>query len=887
MTKVNSQNLARRLLVMLVAFAVVFTYIPQEAFAANGWRPGSKAYFRNGGDVKGSDGKYFYNDSRRYSNRWYGSGGLHRDDNSYALRGPRHSFLIKPTDGGPAVQGYCLEQDVANPSTGNVKYVAEEWENSEWMQKYSGNVQRGMQLTLLYAKQPDSKTSDIEKLFGVKGASLNDWLVASQQIIWEWQQGLRASIDDIPKNPTSKNLGTSTYHNTPKDFFYTTVKGRKAGEVYLGMLKAMAKHRIIPSFTSYYQRNAGTIYMEEASAGVWKAVNSKYAYAMEDADREIARAKSDYYTLTDEDTCGHDLRVLNGTAKDSAYTFTQTSTGKYTLTYKGASLPNTAKHGKKNIKETTKENLLTWQNPGTHYQTIAIGADDPVDFYFKMKPLRTMGENDIEFFPEVRFPVHKNDKNTGWDDSVHTGMGDASLGATFELYRGTELVDTVTLDAYGETDYLTDIPWQDPEDVPKAQSGTKTHMVDSQPHCTVTPTKTTWDDTTTYTIVEIPPAGRHAESPTVSRTFKVTYHAESISTQECMNDDQTWGPINYKVDFKENGSTNTVQGTIASGSVTLDYVHDFAEQVFVNDNYRGLLEIIKTKDDLNPFTDGKSSDNGVKAESTKSKWTIQLKSGGYEENPYVRVVPLTAGGTNYDILANNYKATRDDSGTPADENNPLVVNENGKIRITDLPYGTYIVKEIEADNNGYVLESFEVVVSKDNQTISKKVNNPPKTNKIKVVKTNSETGKTVRWDADRTAFRIRYMGHSEYGDPEDVENYNKLLPNSSAYTNDNGNYVFYANKNGEITLPYEIEYGHYQLEEIVVPNGYYVGAYDNDGNGTIADMGSVKIVDHEGQAVTLPKSFAQTVQVRDADGNKVTEFTGNNMSILDNLRVRW
>lgn len=78
----------------------------------------------------------------------------------------------------------------------------------------------------------------MEELLGVKGANLDDWYVATQALIWEYQQGLR----------TSAAGGRKSYGITRPDYFYSIVKGRKAGEIYQAMLRQMIKHETVPSF---------------------------------------------------------------------------------------------------------------------------------------------------------------------------------------------------------------------------------------------------------------------------------------------------------------------------------------------------------------------------------------------------------------------------------------------------------------------------------------------------------------------------------------------------------------------------------------------------------------------------------------------------------------
>lgn len=912
MFDLNSHPRCRRIAVLLMALVMIITYLPQQTFVASAasseW---NYAYFRNGSVLKGSDGKAYYNDSRRYSNRW-NTTKWNIDDNCYAQQGARHAYSLKSKKTGQTYRAYCLEQDVKNPNSGNTLYTADQMEDIEFLKQLTKEQKKGIEYALLYGKQPDVSESDMVKLLGdaVKGCNADDWYVATQAIIWEFQQNLRSFVDGIPKNVTVANVGTKAWRNTPADFFYAPIKNRPAGVVYRNMLRAMREHKQVPSFTSKdNKKSIKSIYMEKV-ADEWWSVNPKYA-SLPEEEKETARFNTDYYYLEDTNDVSRQLKVMNGDKKSSKFVFEKKTGGahpQYKLIYKGSDLPTEVQHGKKDIKEATALPCLAFNVTNGHYQTLAFGADDPVDFYFKLKskaapeePTEGNEKPEPEFFPEFTWPVHKDDVNPGWDGDQCTGMGDASLGSTFVLKRDGEVVDEITLDDLGSTDYLSDQPWVNPEDIPSVDSGSYTHTEGDPPstHCTVQPVRCDWDDEVTYTIEEIVPDGRHpAEfittkdlpgNTTVRGTYKVKYHCESVNSQTCVDNPEDWSEMQYDITVTDADGTETkLTGKMGEGDIQYDFTHEFHQQTWINDNYRGDLQIVKTKDDMDPFTDKTNSDNGVKDYSTKSKWTIQLKSGGWEDHPYIRVedegVKAAAAGE-YERYAHVYRVVRDTSGYTADESHPLDVSEDGQIYVYDLPYGTYEVKEISADSEGYVLESFEVVINEHGQKISKAVNNQAKKSKIKVVKTNSETGKTVRWDAERTAFRIRYKGNPDLNDPTVSPNYNKYLPNGSSYTdNADSNYVFYANKNGEIVLPYQIEYGIYEIEELVVPEGYFVGQYDKKGNGSIADMGAVDIIDHKGQTVKPPKTFLEAVQVRDEEGNKVTEFTGDNKTTYNTYR---
>lgn len=874
----------QRLFVIFLALVIVMTYMPSEAFAgtmANGWEVGDKAYFKNGSELRASDGKPYYN---------------------YHTSGHRYAYCISPISGGKTIRGYCLERNIDNPHDGDTKYYAKTWNTAKRIKDYSLDKQRGIQLALLYGKQPASTVDDMVELLGdsVKGCNLDDWWIATQTIIWEFTDGYRKNVASIPSNIGHVNANGKVILGTVNagegyDFHYGCLRGRPARKIYFAMLKKMKDHTNVPSFTTQGKlgsntvpKTVKTIYMEKVSDNTWRSVNKKYVALPED-QKEAARSNADYYVLTDTKAVTSALKVIKvqdgKDKKQKAFKFIKKGKGKWTLEYTGTSLPTAVQHGKKDIPEILTDELLVWQNsPSATYplQTIAIGADDPVDFYFKMKePVpKEHGDPGTPKLPSFTFDTSKLDFNPGWDQATgtsNTGMGDAPLDATITLYIDGEEVDSRTLDIYGSTneDPFVFMPWEEVEELEKEE--VPTYNDQGQ----LLYTDYYWRGTKTVSTKEtVIPDGRHPETVTGGTGERdhgtITYYAH------CRDD----GPMDYNIQYEGedgNGAALTNEADIDPDNP--QQMHDeTGDNAYVNDNYRGNLQIVKTKNDQDPFTDVENSGNGVKDYSTDSYWTIELESGGWEDCPYVRVVPINKGEAGYDPYANCYRATRDNSGTPADANNPLKVSGHGQIRITDLPYGTYIVNEIKADKNGYVLESFRITVSQDEQLISKEINNKQKTNVIKVVKTNSETSKTVRWDAERTAFRIKYIGNPDLADPTSATNAGRYLPNGSSYKDDNQNYIFYANKNGEIRLPYEIEYGIYELEELVVPAGYYVGQYDEKGTGTIADMGEVKIIDHKGDTIKAPKTFLQTVQIRDAEGNKVEKFTGDNKTTFNVYR---
>ncbi|MBR5488331.1 MAG: hypothetical protein IKV72_01400 [Firmicutes bacterium] len=114
-------------------------------------------------------------------------------------------------------------------------------------------------------------------------------------------------------------------------------------------------------------------------------------------------------------------------------------------------------------------------------------------------------------------------------------------------------------------------------------------------------------------------------------------------------------------------------------------------------------------------------------------------------------------------------------------------------------------------------------------------------NVIKLEKTDAETGKTIRMAG--TKVYIRFKGNPDYTDEvnqqlfgtsgtqiKDI--YNRYLPNAESINSKSTNYTFELDENGEIDIPYQLPYGRYEISEWLLPEGYYIGQYDENGIGT-------------------------------------------------------
>lgn len=520
-------------------------------------------------------------------------------------------------------------------------------------------------------------------------------------------------------------------------------------------------------------------------------------------------------------------------------------------------------------------------------------------------------------FPSFEFFQHKYDSVDGFDGVTNntttptnnsascTPVGDTRLDATFTLDYTTDKGASGSVssqaDLYGHGASETISPWGT-DTTPAKNVVTEKETWDEYPvgedDVIDYISAYDWDGSCTVTIIESEePEGHHPSNESYTHTIK--YHAETHRSSPY----EDFAPIQYTItiDGQDTGLTTTEQ-VMATWNAPL--ASPTGEDDFINEHWDGVLQIIKKKDSDDIFSEENGQGTtaggvvGGKEYSTNSKWTIRIvdKSiytsmntddaaelfNGYEESPYIKVVEDNAiQNTSIGDLMHCYKVMLDGSGIPANEENPLTPSKFGQIYISGIPYGTYLVTEYKADGDRYVKESMYFTISEDNQIISTDIQNTAKENVVRIVKVDSETGKTV--PSANTAFRIKYMGSPEYDDPTQTPNYGRYLPNASnlnASVTHPEDYIFYTDTAGEVTIPYALPYGSYQIEELLVPEGYYIGKYKENGiAGTTDGKADVYGPNDDNHQTTGSSSmeFIDRVAIYNADGQKVNYTTDENI----------
>lgn len=926
----RKRNFMKKFGAIVLAAALTFTAMPAnvlnvDAASSDGPNMNKPAYFRYSEKLMDKD-----NNPYQYPSSEMKAMQIHvvnfNDLSLYLASAVERQYLEKyriRQDGKDYV-AYCLEHGVIVNET--MKLSSADDGKSYIERAYNASnkyyVMENMGLCLFYGRRDNSSIYDLLNSpnsenggLGFRNSKyydenahyrLTDWEAATRQLIHESQQMFRDK--DFKLVGTNLKYQTewngSTLGTINKYHYRSALKGQPAEDIYDYMVQLIQNHREfssnIVSKSESKPKEIKLYYNEEDK--VWES-------------KKIHVSKERAFELMAVEGKGYKNITIELKEKDGEYN--------YKVIYKGtpkSDVTYTVKKKLQNISEVNDRVIWECKNGSGHIQTVATGASDPVEAYFTLNPIipieepepepdgptepgtpQTEEPPEPEYFPTFDFEVEKNDANPGFDGDVSTPMGDATLAATYTLERSFdggstwETIDSVTLNEYGESATLSDQPWTSMDQFDESFTGeTEEHILEPEnpddaeaegEPCgcgTVEPTKAEWSGKVQWRITETRPDGRYLEPDPYDnvREYSASYYAKTEDERQYACEDPAWTDISYDVDFSvTTGDSSAPNSGNGSGTIAdVDDILSFGTQTFINDNFRGKVTISKSLENEDVFNENEGGLGSGQKDSTKSYWRFKLASGGYENHPYVRFVrndDLSDGTASYTVV-------RDNSGSSC-ETTYMKIGSNGDMVVEDLPYGTYTVEEVSADDNSYVLEQFTVTIdeydkyienggvytatSKNDNRYDYNLRDIKKSNKIKIVKTDAETGKQVNLKG--TKFYIVYKGNPELTDEQNKakypDTYNRFLPNANSITAD-GPYTFECDENGEVTIPYALEYGRYEIREWLLPDGYFVGEYDATGKGTSHNYGKVE----EGQIKALTGStYSDLVTILDSDGNKV------------------
>lgn len=381
----------RRLLAAFLCLLTAIGIVPANVFAFTP-QVGQSATSYNGDAFVGSDGGYYYSNARHFI--VYDSAGnvSVRTSNGGSAR---RKYMLQDSSGSRRIV-YCIESGIAYDD-GN-SYTSVNGSNSAYFQNLPYTAQYGIMLASVYGWQPG-------KSVPVSGCNEDDYIYATQCILWEYQQQIRTSPYDMNDNA----------YGVAGNSFYATLVNRPAQKCYDWILAQMAQHTTIPSFAAKKSSSAQVHTLKYDTA------TKKYSL-----------------TLTDNNNTLSDLKFstssgITVTRKGNQYTFTSSRMIEDAVTLSV----------QKNVSG-VNDDMLIWGRVG--YQTMMCGAEDPVTFYVKIKT-ETYGTGHIKKVSEdgkvegVQFHITGN----GVDKTVKT-KADGTVDIS--LMPGTYTVTESVADRY-------------------------------------------------------------------------------------------------------------------------------------------------------------------------------------------------------------------------------------------------------------------------------------------------------------------------------------------------------------------------------------------------------------------------------------------------------
>ena len=317
-----------RLVALLLCAVCVLGLLPAQAFAMS---PGETASSWLGDYYKGSDGQH-YNAPAPYTYLVYQSDGS-MDVRTSSGGNPYKHYMLTTSDGS-SHQVYCVESGIPYNTSDN-SYTSESGKNSHYLELLPSTARKGITLTTIYGWKPGAALP-------VSGINEDDYKIATQIILWEYQQQLRTDPYSRHGNGHAK-----------ADQYFSVIAGRPAEKAYNWILSQVASHSTVPSFTSASKDKAPVLELK------WDVEKKVYTL-----------------TVTDTNNLKIDLEKLSG----SGVSVTR-SGNKYTFTSKKMIMDPVSFAFRKNIP--VAEDMLIWGIPG--YQTMMTGASDPVFFYLNIK----------------------------------------------------------------------------------------------------------------------------------------------------------------------------------------------------------------------------------------------------------------------------------------------------------------------------------------------------------------------------------------------------------------------------------------------------------------------------------------------------------------------
>lgn len=184
----------------------------------------------------------------------------------------------------------------------------------------------------------------------------------------------------------------------------------------------------------------------------------------------------------------------------------------------------------------------------------------------------------------------------------------------------------------------------------------------------------------------------------------------------------------------------------------------------------------------------------------------------------------------------------------------LICDEYGFAETGWLPYGVYVVEQIDGWEGKEMMPAFEVNVNADGEIYRYLINNATFEAEIEIVKKDAETGKII--PAAGIGFKVRNTDTGEYV----VQRVNYPTPVDIE--------VYYTDSTGKLMLPSPLPYGNYEIIEQNTCYGYVLDsepvAFKVDGSTDLVTVVKSNIA--QKGSITIEKTGEVFASVRETNG---------------------
>ena len=184
----------------------------------------------------------------------------------------------------------------------------------------------------------------------------------------------------------------------------------------------------------------------------------------------------------------------------------------------------------------------------------------------------------------------------------------------------------------------------------------------------------------------------------------------------------------------------------------------------------------------------------------------------------------------------------------------LICDEFGFAETEWLPYGTYVVEQIDGWEGKEMMPAFEVNINADGETYRYLINNATFEAEIEIVKKDAETGNVI--PAAGIGFKVRNTDTGEYV----VQRVNYPTPMDIE--------IYYTDSTGKLMLPSPLPYGNYEIIEQNTCYGYVLDsepvAFKVDGSADLVTVVKSNIA--QKGTITIEKTGEVFSSVRENEG---------------------